>query len=604
MNLSPEERAVGRDNYYEAVGVTRRDFLRGVVASSVVTGGATLGAAYFGYGKVGDPVRVGVIGTGDEGNVLIGAMNPDYLTVTAIADIRPSSIHRAFYGDWSSPTAISVRPGLIARYGWTEEQAKKNVKVYDASNGGYQALLEDPDIEAVVIALPLHLHAKVAIEAMRAGKHVLTEKLMAHNVAQCKIMARVARETNRYLAVGHQRHYSILYDNAIHLLKQGLLGEIHHIRAQWHRGNLPGRDSWQQPLPGGQLSIDGKTRVDPIANQLKAFRAQLARTSDGPARDELVKKIAQWEQWDADKTVEAEKHGYITETISGYERSALEELCRWRLFERTGGGLMAELGSHQLDAATLFLSALRQDGKKAHPLSVHAVGGRHIFAPDRDSEDHVYCLFEFPGPGYDPDFPVGYFDPVRLVPDKQTGVLSFEEDPEKRVVVMYSSINGNGFGGYGEVVMGTRGTLILEREQEVMVFKDSDTTTRVGVKTDGGGPTLDTQASGKQAAVAQMSEPANVSRGYQEELEHWAYCIRNPDPANQPRCRPEVALGDAVIALAANIAMRNSRAGRGGYLQFEEAWFDIDSDEVPPDIDPKTNEPRGTIEAETKNLLG
>src|SRR5690606_34599114 len=100
----------------------------------------------------------------------------------------------------------------------------------------------------------------------------LTEKLMAHNVAQCKIMARVARETNRYLAVGHQRHYSILYDNAIHLLKQGLLGEIHHIRAQWHRGNLPGRDSWQQPLPGGQLSIDGMTRGDTIANQLTASR--------------------------------------------------------------------------------------------------------------------------------------------------------------------------------------------------------------------------------------------------------------------------------------------------------------------------------------------
>ena len=57
----------------------------------------------------------------------------------------------------------------------------------------------------------------------------------------------------------------------------------------------------------------------------------------------------------------------------------MEELCRWRLWERTGGGLMAELGSHQLDAASIFISALRSDGKKAHPLTVHAVGGRHIF---------------------------------------------------------------------------------------------------------------------------------------------------------------------------------------------------------------------------------
>ena len=39
------------------------------------------------------------------------------------------------------------------------------------------------DIEAVVIALPLHLHAPVAMEAMRAGKHVLSEKLMAWNIS-------------------------------------------------------------------------------------------------------------------------------------------------------------------------------------------------------------------------------------------------------------------------------------------------------------------------------------------------------------------------------------------------------------------------------------
>ena len=64
--------------------------------------GAGLGAMYFGYDKVTDPVRVGVIGTGDEGNVLIGAINPEYVQVVAIADIRPSSIHRAFHGDWAS----------------------------------------------------------------------------------------------------------------------------------------------------------------------------------------------------------------------------------------------------------------------------------------------------------------------------------------------------------------------------------------------------------------------------------------------------------------------------------------------------------------------
>ena len=64
---------------------------------------------------------------------------------------------------------------------------------------------------------------------------------------------------------------------------------------------------------------------------------------------------------------------------------------------------------------------------------------------DRDVDDHVYCTFEFPSYGYYKDF-----DAQEI------------EDPNKKVVVTYSSINGNGFGGYGETVMGTKGTLILE----------------------------------------------------------------------------------------------------------------------------------------------
>lgn len=53
--LSAEAREVGSANYYEAVGVTRRDFMQGVVAAGAVSG-AGLGAMYFGYDKVTDPV--------------------------------------------------------------------------------------------------------------------------------------------------------------------------------------------------------------------------------------------------------------------------------------------------------------------------------------------------------------------------------------------------------------------------------------------------------------------------------------------------------------------------------------------------------------------
>ena len=181
--LSAQEKAVGRSNFQAAVGsdFTRRDFLLGGIAAGVVSG-AGLGAFYFGYGKMKNALPIGIIGTGDEGGVLIGALTPSYVDVVGISDIRPYNVHRAFHGDQSTPSAMMARPGLMAKYGWkTEDEAKKHVKVYT----DYKELLKDPAIKGVIIALPLHLHDVVAIEAMQAGKHVLTEKLMAQTVGRC-----------------------------------------------------------------------------------------------------------------------------------------------------------------------------------------------------------------------------------------------------------------------------------------------------------------------------------------------------------------------------------------------------------------------------------
>ena len=546
MHLSPEEQAIGKANFHATIGseLTRREFLERSLAAGVVSG-AGLGAFYFGYQAVNDPLRIGIIGTGDEGSVLIGALTPDYIQVQAICDIRPYNVHRAFHGDASSPNTLQVRPGLMAKYGWkSEDEARGHVAVYE----DYHELLARDDLEGVVIALPLHLHAPVAIDALRAGKHVLTEKLMAHSVGQCKDMSRVAQQTGLHLATGHQRHYSILYDNAVDTIRRGLLGDLHFIRAQWHRGNLPGRDSWAPPL------------LDQLRKDFANIEKRLEGAKSGSEYDTLRQRKELLASQLLDETVDAEKWGYQSRTLdNGQERSAFEELVRWRLWNRTGGGLMAELGSHQLDAASIFISAMRADGQKVMPLSVAGVGGRHIFPLDRDTEDHVYCTYEFPAPG-------------------------FEEDSNKKICVTYSSINGNGYGGYGEVVMGTKGTMILEREQDVMLFLNSSTTTNVKVAKSDGGPTLDTTESGggPAASVGKAAlEAGPISRGYTEEIEHWAYCIRNPDPANVPRCHPQVALADAVIALTSNLAMRDRRI-----IDFQPEWFEIDRNETPEGIEP------------------
>jgi predicted dehydrogenase len=596
MNLSPEEKAIGKENFLAALGTTRRDFLTGTLVGAATTG-ASMGAMYYGYGaKVENPVRIGIIGTGDEGGVLIGALNPEYIDVVAIADIRPYNIYRAFHGDVSSPNAEKARPGLLKVYkdvhGWkNQEEAKKHIDVY---TDGYEELLANPDVEAVIIALPLWLHDIAAIKAMRAGKDVLTEKLMARTVGQCKEMARVAAKTNKLLATGHQRHYSILYANAVDQIEQGLIGEIHHIRAQWHRGNMPGKDSWQPPMPTNMMTEDElnngirsarkqgpeaeATFRDKYALLSKLFSLQkkVKRAKTTGEKESFTNYLKQVEAQLTDVAVDAPKYGYqekILENGSGYVVLPLEELIRWRLWERTGAGLMAELGSHQLDAASIFISAQHGTGKKVKPLSVVGSGSRSIFPADREVDDHVYTLFEFPAPGY-----------------YKEGSETEVANPNKKIIVTYSSINGNGFGGYGEVLLGTKGTLILEKEAEVMLFKGSSTSTNIKVSAGKDGPQLDTTASGggPQAALAQAALPTDVSRGYQEEIEHWAWCIRNPSPKNQPKCKPEVAMADAVIALTSNIAMKENRR-----IDFKPEWFDIDSDETPEGIPPRPLEELG-----------
>src|SRR5438132_2278838 len=241
LYLTSEQKALGKANFERAVGnqaLNRRDFMKGMLAAGAVL--PISAAAYFGYQKAqGNPVKVGLIGGGDEGGVLVGEHNPDYLEFVAVADIRPSNRKRIFKGE----NPPSPRKGFERIYG----NRAASIRTYD----NYKQLLEDKDIEAVVIALPLHLHAPVAIEAMHAGKHVLCEKLMAWNVDQCKKMIQAADETDRILSIGHQRHYSLLYAHALEIIKSGELGDVKHIRALWHRNN-----SWPK------LDKDGKAMVD------------------------------------------------------------------------------------------------------------------------------------------------------------------------------------------------------------------------------------------------------------------------------------------------------------------------------------------------------
>src|SRR5205814_1026198 len=226
------------------------------------------------------------------------------------------------------------------------------------------------------------------------------------------------------------------------------------------------------------------------------------------------------------------------------------ELVRWRIFKRTGAGLMAELGSHQLDACSIFLG-------KVHPLAVSGYGVKIFYHDDREIDDHVFVTVEFPGKKY--------------YADKERKKVA---DPSDIVVVTYSSINTNSFEPYGECVMGSHATLVVEKEESVMLFseKNPNKPLTTSVSTVGGGKAaLDSSGStgpadaGKALAAGQGALGSGpVSKGYTEEMEDFAYCIRMWDQGMEgdrrlPRCPGKVAMADAIIALTANQAMKKKQ---------------------------------------------
>lgn len=538
LDMTPEQKDVGKGNFNRVVGkladgnaqvddhgpqgITRRRFMQGMVAAGAtvpISAAAFFGYRYHGFPTDMKPVKAALIGAGDEGGVLIGEHNPNFVKFIAYSDIRPSNQRRIFI-DEKATNPNSPRRGFNFHYG---SNAKNHIRLYE----NYHELLQNPEIDLVVIALPLHLHAEVAIEAMEQGKHVLCEKLMGWNIRQCKAMIRTADRTGKFLSIGHQRHYSMLYAHANDIVHSGVLGDVRHIRALWHRNNV-------------RPNTDDATRAD------------------RPLLDS-------W--WPA---IPPEDRRALEASIRRYGYKDMEELCRWRLFHRTGGGLMAELGSHQLDACSIFL------GKK-RPLSVTAVGGTHFYnqkGMPREVEDHVYCIYEFPGEHYD-----------RNARDPRSNDI---------ITVTYSSINTNGFEPYGECVMGSKATLVVEQEANAYLWGMAGRSTEVTASVAGGRPVIDASSTTGPAERQATTTGANSvgqntpSKGYREEMEHLAYCIRmqgqgmeRDNATLKPRCDGRAAMADAIIALTANQAMKHRRR-----IEFQPAWFDdVGENSAVPDDD-------------------
>ena len=134
---------------------------------------------------------------------------------------------------------------------------KKAIYTYDTMG----EMAKNADIDAVYIITPNSLHVPLGIKAAEAGKHVLTEKPMGINVAECEQLIAACRKAGIKLMVGYRSHFEPFNLAAIDMIKKGKIGDIRVITSEHGRQVKPDtdkNDAWRvkKDLAGGGALMD------------------------------------------------------------------------------------------------------------------------------------------------------------------------------------------------------------------------------------------------------------------------------------------------------------------------------------------------------------
>lgn len=212
--------------------LSRRDLLK---AAGAVTAVAAAIPALDGAPAIqtvraaNDPVRYGVIGTGSRGNYLLKHLkNIDNGRCVALCDINPENL------------------------GHGVQTIGNNPRTY----ADYRELLAQKDIDAVFVLTPLFVHFPLTRDALQAGKHVFCEKCLVFKPEEVHALTALSQEhPKQILQTGLQRRYSYFYQTVKQMVDKGILGNVHHIHAQWHRNMINKPSSLWTMKPGGEKNI-------------------------------------------------------------------------------------------------------------------------------------------------------------------------------------------------------------------------------------------------------------------------------------------------------------------------------------------------------------
>ena len=178
--------------------------------------------------KTAAAIKVGVVGYGASFSIAkhhLNEMKRAGMTPVAMADIDPSRL----------PVAAADFPGIQTYLSATEMLAKS-------------------DVDLLAVCTPHNVHAPVAIECLKAGRNVVTEKPFAITTDECDAMIAAARQSKVMLSTYHNRHWDGWIMNAVAKIRGGMIGEV--IRVEAHSCHYaPPRAWWRssKSISGGIL---------------------------------------------------------------------------------------------------------------------------------------------------------------------------------------------------------------------------------------------------------------------------------------------------------------------------------------------------------------
>lgn len=127
-------------------------------------------------------------------------------------------------------------------------------------HGDFAAMLQKERLDVVDICTPPQTHKRLALEAMRAGAHVLVEKPMASTIAECDEMVDASHQSGRKLCVAHSTLFYYPFMKARELVKSGAIGEFRGMRVWMSTPTdymASRQDHWAHKLPGGLIGETG-----------------------------------------------------------------------------------------------------------------------------------------------------------------------------------------------------------------------------------------------------------------------------------------------------------------------------------------------------------